>query len=60
MHLIKSLRGEKQLLKSIIDVVHPYSQDQSPFEKARAEARRYMDEEPVDEHPLLWRKKNCS
>jgi len=56
----KRSRGEKQLLKLISDVVHPYSQDQSPSEKARADTRRYMDEEPVDEHPLLWWKKNCS
>ena len=56
----KKSRGEKQLLKLISDVIHPSSQDQSPTEKAKVEARRYMDEEPVDEHPLLWWRKNCS
>ena len=56
----KKSRGDKQLLKLISDVVHCSNQNHSPTEKAQAEARRYVDEEPVDEDPLLWWSKNSS
>ena len=54
----KRSRGEKHLMALISDIIHPPNQCQSPTEKALAEARRYIDEEPVDEDPLLWWSKN--
>ena len=54
----KRSRGEKHLMALISDVIHPPNQCQSPTEKALTEARRYIDEEPADEDPLLWWSKN--
>ena len=45
----KRSRGEKYLMALTSDVIRPPNQSQSPTEKALAEARRY-----VDEDPLLW------
>ena len=54
----KRSRSEKHLMALMSDVIHPPNQCQSPTEKALAEARQYIDEEPVDEDPLFWRSKN--
>ena len=51
-------KAEKRLLNFVDDIVKVNKSSQSPAEKARAEVRRYTEEEPSAERPLEWWKIN--
>ena len=47
-------KAEKKLLHFVGDIVKTNKLTQCPAEKARAEVRRYIDEEASSESPLHW------
>ena len=55
----KKLRGERQLLHLIGNVCNkPFTTGADTVQRARAEMRRYMDEDPCEINPLIWWKRN--
>ena len=51
-------KAEKRLMHFVDDIVKVNKSSQNPSEKARAEVRRYTEEEPSAERPLEWWKTN--
>jgi len=56
----KVSKAEKRLLSFVDDIVKSKHQGTSPADKAKFEVRKYVDEEPEAEPPLVWWKKNSA
>ena len=57
VQIYKELQSEqswKRLLSFLDDVVKPKHQGTTPADKAKTEKHKFVDEEPMNEPPLLW------